>query len=214
MTDLLKDLQGQKFRTICADPPWEVVRSFGGANWRNGQRNRPALDYPTMTLAEIEAMPVAGVADKDAHLYLWTVGRYLEVAPSVARAWGFRVVNTLVWCKRRGGFVGGAYFPNVEFCLFCRRGKLPTQRRVNSQWFEWPRGRHSAKPEAFQDMVETVSPGPRLELFARRERPGWVTIGNEADGMDVKDSLILLAQGKHPCYGVEKHRERSNEKTV
>lgn len=167
------------FRCIVADPPWPVVRSFGGANWRNGERKRPVLDYPTMNLAEIEAMPVSGVADKDAHLYLWTVGQYLDATPKIAKAWGFRVVSTLVWCKPRGGFVGGAYFPNVEFCLFCRRGKLPTQRRVNSQWFEWPRGRHSAKPEAFQDMVEAVSPGPRLELFARRERPGWTVWGNE-----------------------------------
>jgi len=145
------------------------------------------MPYPMMPLAEIEAMPVGGVADKDAHLYLWTVGRFLDAAPSVARAWGFRVVSTLVWCKRRGGFVGGAYFPNVEFCLFCRRGKLSTQRRVNSQWFDWPRGRHSAKPEAFQDMVETVSPGPYLELFARRPRLNWTVWGNEVEANSLLD---------------------------
>jgi N6-adenosine-specific RNA methylase IME4 len=63
-------------------------------------------------------------------------------------------------------------------------------------------------------MVETVSPGPYLELFARRERPGWVTLGNEADGLDMKDSLILFAQGKHPCYSVEKYGESRHEKDV
>ena len=170
-----------RFRCIVADPPWEMDRTPGGCARRKGAKGNAPMPYPMMPLADIEAMPVSCVADKDAHLYLWTVGRFLEAAPSVARAWGFRVVNTLVWCKRRGGFVGGAYFPNVEFCLFCRRGKLPTQRRVNSQWFELPRGRHSAKPEAFQDMVETVSPGPYLELFARRHRPNWTVWGNEVE---------------------------------
>lgn len=168
-----------RFNCIVADPPWRVIRSFGGANWRKGERTRPLLDYPTMDLSEIEALPVSCVADNDAHLYLWTVGKYLEDAPRVARMWGFRVVSTLVWCKPKGGFVGGAYFPNVEFCLFCRRGKLRTKRRINSQWFLFPRGSHSAKPDAFQDMVETVSPGPYLELFARRPREGWTVWGNE-----------------------------------
>ena len=39
---------------------------------------------------------------------------------------------------------------------------------------------HSAKPEAFLDLVERVSPGPYLEMFARRNRLGWDTWGDEA----------------------------------
>lgn len=68
----------------------------------------------------------------------------------------------------------------TEFVLFCRRGSLKASQRIDRQWFEWPRGEHSAKPEAFLDMVEAVSPAPRLELFARRNRLGWDTWGNEA----------------------------------
>lgn len=52
--------------------------------------------------------------------------------------------------------------------------------RHHSSWFQWPRGAHSQKPEAFLDLVEQVSPGPYLELFARRQRLGWDTWGNEA----------------------------------
>jgi N6-adenosine-specific RNA methylase IME4 len=51
---------------------------------------------------------------------------------------------------------------------------------VDTRWFAWPRGRHSEKPGAFYDLVERVSPGPRLELFARTQRLGWDTWGNEA----------------------------------
>jgi N6-adenosine-specific RNA methylase IME4 len=52
--------------------------------------------------------------------------------------------------------------------------------KVDTRWWEWPRGRHSEKPEAFLDIVESVSPAPRLEMFARRQRLGWDTWGNEA----------------------------------
>lgn len=75
---------------------------------------------------------------------------------------------------------GGTFMSTTEFVLFCRRGSLRAKQRVDRQWFEWPRGAHSAKPEAFLDMVEATSPGPYLELFARRQRLGWDTWGNEA----------------------------------
>jgi len=173
---------GTKYRTIVADPPWEVQRSHGGANWRNGQRDRPDMPYGTMTIDEIKALPVRELAATDAHLYLWTIQRHLEATFDVARAWGFKSSAVLGWCKPRGGFVGGTYFSNLEFCLFCRRGTLAATQRVNSQWFEWPKGEHSAKPEAFLDMVEATSPGPYVELFARRARFGWDYWGNESLG--------------------------------
>lgn len=140
------------------------------------------LAYPTMTVDKIAALPVQSLAEDDAHLYLWTTNRYLEDAYRVARAWGFSPPGTLlIWCKRPTGFgVGGAFMSSAEFVLFCRRGSLKAQTRIDRQWFEWPRGRHSAKPEAFIDMVEQVSPPPYVELFARRHRLGWDVWGNES----------------------------------
>ena len=178
MTDLLKDLQGQKFRTICADPPWEMDRTPGGCARRKGAKGNAPMPYPMMPLAEIEAMPVAGVADKDAHLYLWTINRYVEQAYSVARAWGFKPSTLLTWAKKPRGIMLGTFTGSTEFILFARRGTCKALSRLDTTWFPWPRhNAHSRKPEAFQDMVETVSPGPRLELFARRARPGWTVWG-------------------------------------
>jgi N6-adenosine-specific RNA methylase IME4 len=167
------------FGCIVADPPWPVVRSFGGANWRRGDRQRPNLDYPTMSVVEICALPVAGCGLPDSHLFLWTTQGFLWHAPQVCAAWGFVPVSTLIWCKPRGGFVGGTFYSNVEFLIFARRGHPPMLERINSQWFEHPRGEHSQKPELFQDMIERTSSGPYLELFARRTRPRWTCWGNE-----------------------------------
>ena len=172
----LDALVGRGFKTIVADPPWDVMR---GPDYNSNGPSKP-LPYPTMTLAEIEDMPVSGVAAKDAHLYIWTINKYIEQTYAIARAWGFKPSCLLTWAKKPHGIgIGGTYVQTTEHVLFARRGTCKALRRVDSTWWTWPRGRHSAKPEAFQDMVETVSPGPRLELFARRERPGWTVWGNE-----------------------------------
>jgi len=184
------------FDTIVVDPPWPMRRPPGGAARSKGFRGEVGMPYPTMTVDEIKCLPVNSLAKKDAHLYLWTTQLYLEESRDIARAWGFRVAATLVWCKPKGGFVGGPFYPNIEFVLFCRRGKLKTKKRINSQWFDWPRGRHSAKPEKFQDMVEEVSPGTYLELFARRKRDGWAVWGNEVES-DI-EIVTPNAEGKRP----------------
>ena len=167
------------YRTIVADPPWPYKR--GLPRWTaDGVDNSDNLPYSTMSLEEIQGLPVEKQVEDNAHLYLWTTGPFLERAPSVARAWGFTPSTSLVWCKPPRGFCGRAtYAPCTEFILFCRRGSLPALRPEYRNWWAWPRAAHSAKPDAFYDLVEQVSPGPYLELFARRQRLGWDTWGNE-----------------------------------
>ena len=167
------------YATIVADPPWAYPEGTGASYSSVGRRNCD-LPYPTMTVDEIAALPVDALADERSSLYLWTTNRYLDSAFDVARAWGFPHVATLVWTKQRGLGSGGVFYSNVEFVLYCRRPGVPAPVRINSRWFDWPRSEHSRKPEAFLDLVEQVSPGPYLELFARRQRLGWDTWGNES----------------------------------
>lgn len=175
-----------RYRTIVADPPWDMPSGGPrrGRGWRNPSGTRPsALPYDFLVLEDIKALPVSDLAERDAHLYLWVPNHYLEHVHSVARAWGFQPAQMLVWCKTpRGLGLGGAFTSTTEFVLFCRRGQLRADERTDSTWFHWkrPHNNHSAKPEAFLDLVESVSPGPRLELFSRRARLGWDTWGDEA----------------------------------
>jgi N6-adenosine-specific RNA methylase IME4 len=138
-----------------------------------------------MTVDEIAGMGCP--AADDAHLYLWTTSGFLPDAFRVMAAWGFAYSTTLVWAKAPIGHgLGGAYGIATEFVLFGRRGRLPAMGRVGRNWFTWKRPydergkpRHSAKPEEFYAMVEQVSPGPFLEMFARRTRLGWDAWGDE-----------------------------------
>lgn len=157
--------------------------SGGAANsqsWDAG-RKPSTLPYDTMSVFDVEALPVKELAAEDAHLYLWTVNAWLESSYEIVRVWGFKPSQLLVWAKTpRGLGLGGAFTNTTEFVIFGWRGSCNPLERQDSSWWNWKRGPHSAKPEAFMDMVERVSPAPRLEMFARRNRLGWDTFGNEA----------------------------------
>jgi len=133
-----------------------------------------------MQLDEMRQLPVEELAADNSTLFVWTINKYLERTYDIARAWGFRPVSLLTWCKPRHGLgLGGAFVNTTEFVLYCRRGKPACKERTDTSWWNWKRGPHSKKPEQFQDIVERMFDGPYLELFARRERHNWITWGNE-----------------------------------
>lgn len=178
---------GKRYRTIVADPPWPYPEGWPTSPARiprgavfDGRRS--PMKFDSMTLPELMALPISRLAEKDAHLYLWTTNRYLRDAFKVIDAWGFRYSQALIWAKTpMGKGPGGAFAQNAEYVLFSRRGRLKYLNKQETVWFNWPRTTvHSKKPEAFLDLVERVSPGPYLELFARRNRLGWDTWGNES----------------------------------
>lgn len=177
------------YRTIVADPPWPIRWSNGGA-WRtNGRgerhrnkRFRVPLDYPTMPVQDICDLPVRELAESNAVLWLWVTDRFaLEGAgAAVARAWGFEPLRFLVWEKHELG-MGNCPRGSHELCLVCTRGRsLFTRRDVRSVQRWKGRKQHSAKPDGFFDLIVDCSPGPYLELFARRQRLGWDSWGDEA----------------------------------
>lgn len=161
------------YSVIAADPPWQ----YGNA----GTRNAAGKQYPTMTIAQIcdLAPTVKGFAADESHLYLWTTNNFLREAFDVMDAWGFEYKTLLTWVKPQMG-LGNYFRSGTEHALFGTRGKLPTQSRSAVNWFQAARGRHSAKPQHFYELVEQASPGPYLEMFARTRRLGWDSWGNEA----------------------------------
>lgn len=183
-----------RYRTIVADPPWPFKWTGGAATRVNGRgethvnhKHKAPLPYDTMTLDAIARLDVGALADVDAHLYLWIPDKLLieGVADRIVRAWGFTPGRLLIWHKR--GFGLGAFpRPQHEAILVCKRGKLPFRVNNVGSVQDWKlsycgRSReHSRKPDGFLDLVESASPGPYLELFARRQRLGWDSWGDEA----------------------------------
>ncbi len=169
-----------------ADPPWRFQNSTG----KIAPEHRRLHRYSTMALAEIIELPVAGLAEETAHLYLWVPNALLPEGLAVLKAWGFDYKSNIVWRKIRkdGGSDGrgvGFYFRNVtELILFGARGKnartlAPARRQVNL--IETRKREHSRKPDEQYRLIEDCSPGPYLEMFGRGARPGWTTWGDQAD---------------------------------
>jgi N6-adenosine-specific RNA methylase IME4 len=172
-----------RYRTIVADPPWAYEQSrIVTTAKRIDTRPEASAQYGTMSVDDVAALPVDDWAEDDAHLYLWVTNPILPHAFAVVGAWGFDYQTTLTW--RKTGTLGmGFYFRgDTEHVLFATRGKLPIPpEKRERNWFEAAKVGHSIKPDSFLDMVERVSPEPRLEMFARRARMvGWDYWGDES----------------------------------
>ena len=178
------------FATILVDPPWPA---------QSGEKH-----YRTMSLARIMALPVGALAARDAHLWLWTTNALLPRAYEVAEAWGFTVRSPLTWVKFRLGLGGRYQLRNAtEQLLFCTRGKAPLGSRSQPTWFNAPVTEHSRKPAEQFAIIERVSLGPYLELFARRRPESnqpWAIWGDQVD------SDIRI-----PGFAVPRYSERAQE---
>jgi N6-adenosine-specific RNA methylase IME4 len=166
------------YMTILADPPWPL--SLAGRRRRAKERAKPeALPYPTMSVGDICALPVGDLAGSGAHLWLWTTNQHLEAGFHVMRAWGFKYLAPIHWIKPSGQ--GNWFIHRTQTLLFGyrERCRFPLHRYAPNIITTGDPKRHSEKPEAAYELIERVSPGPRAELFARRQRPGWSVWGNE-----------------------------------
>ncbi|WP_294042623.1 MT-A70 family methyltransferase [Thiolapillus sp.] len=183
--DLLKETNGHKFATVLADPPWQFHNRTG----KMAPEHKRLSRYPTMTLQEIKDLPVEAISEDKAHLYLWVPNALLAEGLEVMSHWGFTYKTNLIWYKirkdggpdRRGV---GFYFRNVtEVILFGVRGKgarTLQPGRSQENIISSRKREHSRKPDEQYELIEKCSWGPRIELFARGQREGWFSWGNQA----------------------------------
>ena len=183
--NLLTFVDGKKYRTIYADPPWRFQNRTGKVAPEHKRLNR----YETMTIQEISNMPVKDIADEKSHLYLWVPNALLPEGLAVMKAWGFEYKGNIIWEKIRkdgqpDGRGVGFYFRNVtEILLFGIKGSnnrtlAPARSQVNL--IRTQKREHSRKPDEIVSIIENCSAGPYIELFARGDRDGWDMWGNQA----------------------------------
>ena len=201
------------YSVILADPPVPFEawgKRPGGIDSRAAEAH-----YNTMSWEDLSALGplVQRVAAPNACLFLWLCQPLLIETLRLVEAWGFQYkTKAFSWVKltpQRGMsfHVGMGYWTraNTEDVLLCTQGAPQRLRKdvyqVLASLMEAPDEtpavlapvrRHSQKPEEVQDRVERLVAGPYLELFARRQRPGWTCLGNEIDGSDIRDALRRL----------------------
>lgn len=191
-----------KYNVILCDAPWETKagRSLNSYKKENGKQifssansKSRKLQYPTLSIKDIKSFDVKSITANDAHLYFWTTNQYLPQAFEIIKAWGFKYSTTLVWAKNPfGGGLGGTFGITTEYLIFATKGSLKAQNRVVGTWFNVKRKYlngfpcHSKKPDFFYELIEKVSKGKKLEMFAREQRQGWDVFGNE-----IENSILI-----------------------
>jgi N6-adenosine-specific RNA methylase IME4 len=169
MSEITPTNGGAGYRTLLADPPWDIQQKGSLGAVRH---------YPVMALSAICDLKPDRLCAPDAHLWLWVTNASLHAGKTVMEAWGFTYRSCLTWIKPRFGL--GNYLRNqTEHLLLGTRGTAPVLFKAQGTWFYAPLQEHSHKPEEQYAVIERCSPGPYLELFARRSRPGWDTWGNQ-----------------------------------
>ena len=180
----------KKYKTIIADPPWKYGNSFKNCDTDYGQIH---LHYPDMGICDIAALPVGEYADTDCVLLLWVTFPMLKDAFYILASWKFKYVTGFPWIKAKdvstdlwgklkfrirygiGYWVAGC----SELVLISRRGNPRLPNRDFCGLLS-PNVTHSKKPNSLYEYAESLE-GPYLELFARKERPGWDSFGNEIE---------------------------------
>lgn len=183
--NFIRTIEKKGYGAILADPPWRFANRTGKVAPEHHRLNR----YPTMELEEIMAIPVGEAAAENSHLYLWVPNALLPEGLAVLKAWGFEYKTNIVWHKVRkdGGPDGrgvGFYFRNTtELILFGIKGRLRTldPGRTQVNIIKSRKLEHSRKPLEQYSLIESCSPGPYLELFARGPWPGWDVWGNQSE---------------------------------
>ncbi len=170
-----------KYKVIYADPPWHF-RSYS----KKGEERNATQHYDCMSISDICNLPVSDLADDNCTLLMWAVDPMLPEALEVIKAWGFKYKTVgFTWAKQNkndlGMFTGLGYWTraNPEMCLLATKGKPKRISKSVRQLVIDKRQEHSRKPDVIYDRIEQLLDGPYVELFARRERKGWDSWGNQ-----------------------------------
>lgn len=177
----------EKYKCIVADPPWSFRNKRTGGSMTSGAADK----YAVMELVDIKLLDVNGISvqelgDKDSILFLWVPNAMLPEGLEVMKAWGYTYKTKLTWIKdKKNGKLGiGYWFRNTdEPCLIGIRGKVKAFRSSSKNIiYEEPR-EHSRKPDGFFKLIEPelkkFDLNPKIELFAREHRDGWIGWGDE-----------------------------------
>lgn len=178
----------KKYKVIYADPPWNQGMT---GKYNRREKRKMGLDYPTMSIEEIKALPVGEIADVGCHLYLWTTNQFLREGFDVMSAWGFKYLAPVTWVKPSG--IGNWFIHRTQTLLFGYKDKcvFPKQRYKPTVLITGLPKRHSQKPKEMRDLINQISGAPKIELFAREKTKGWDVWGNE-----VESDIILTPTGE------------------
>jgi N6-adenosine-specific RNA methylase IME4 len=173
-----------------------LMTNFRG-RWRRHPKQATELRYSTLSVTEIASLPVQSICAENCHRWLWTTNRLLETGCAVLRSWGLKYLTPFHWIKPNG------FGPWVQIrsttIMFGYKSKRRMRHRYRPNVILAPSDQHSQEPECSFQLIESCRWGPYIEVFGRRLREGWTVLGDEIDGLDIRDLAIVTNElGQFP----------------
>lgn len=171
----------KQYDIVYADPPWQYKNKKTGGSMISGAESK----YLTMSTDDICNLPIKNLANKDSVLFMWVTVPFLPDGMRVLDSWGYKYKTMLTWRKIMSLGMGFWFRGQCEHVLFGVRGKVKAFRCQRTNFIQSKVSEHSAKPEEFAELIEIATSDmpsrQMIELFARRQRPGWDVFGNEVE---------------------------------
>jgi len=188
---LVKDLTklNKKYQVLYCDPPWSYRGQVQHGGKDKGYTSGANAFYTTLSIDDLCGMAdtIKSITDPEGCLlYLWYSPPILEDAMTLMEAWGFKYSTcAFVWNKER---VNPGHY-TMSQCEMVNVGKIrrvpiPRGARNVRQYYEEPRGSHSAKPLEFRKRITQMHPfQSKIELFSRfdqnKDTTGWDDWGKD-----------------------------------
>ena len=181
-----------KFECIYTDCPWKY-RVYS----QKGRGRTAENHYASMSKEELYNLDVPGIAADNCVLFLWVTFPCLLEGFQAIKRWQFEYKTVgFVWIKRNrkspSWFWGLGFWTraNAEICLIATRGSPKRASKAVHSIVDTPIEAHSKKPDIVRErIVQLMGDVPRIELFARQKYDGWVCLGDEIDGKDIRDAI-------------------------
>ncbi len=171
---------GKRYDVIYADPPWHYKNSRPPCLIKKQPQTCGVQHYyDTMRIDEIKNMPIKNIANKNCVLFLWSTTPAIREAFEVVDAWGFKYKTMITWEKTNRDCMGYWFRVCTEHLIIAIKGQIKAFRNMERTCYHEARTKHSKKPEYFYSLIESVTAGNKIELFARQRRAGWYAWGNE-----------------------------------
>ncbi|MCL2753840.1 MAG: MT-A70 family methyltransferase [Defluviitaleaceae bacterium] len=198
LDELYPQLPNATYDIIYADPPWDYngkmqydktsIKTENIGFEKNIFISSATFKYPTVKLRDLKGLGVNSITSSDCLLFLWTTGPHMSNAIELGNAWGFEYKTiAFVWDKMMHN-PGRYTLSQVELCLVFKKGRIPSPRGARNvrQLIQFPRGKHSEKPEIVIDGITKMFPTQRkIELFARKNYIGWDNWGLEIPSSEI-----------------------------
>lgn len=202
------DLPMFHFRTILMDVPW-AFRTWS----KKGLGKSPDEHYPTMSLADIKALPVGDLARSGTAgnpdgclLFMWATAPMLPEALDCMKRYGFTFKTMGAWHKRTvhhktvfstGYILRSACEPFLIGTIGEPQYNDSTAARSQRNIIDAIARAHSEKPDDQYKILEALMPGPRVELFARCKEDGtpWCRSGWSGWGLEMQRRLSVEERG-------------------